>query len=174
MDGVGLVDEQAARATPWMFGGACEHVAALDQYQEHYQHYAEAPFFSQPCYGEAQPCDEQRYYYGEAQFCTWATPKDPEEPVTSYSTPFSTTPLNSWPVAATLQTPTLAPGSAVVIQGLTKLPAFNGRNGEVQSFDSESGRYNVLIELQGDCGARQIAKIRGEHLVAFPAPPPRE
>merc|ERR1711920_535301 len=57
---------------------------------------------------------------------------------------------------------TLAPGTPVVINGLQKLPAFNGLEGTVQSFDQESQRYNVLLTVPS-CG-RQWAKVKLENL----------
>eukprot|EP00930_Biecheleria_cincta_P035824 TRINITY_DN2461_c0_g1_i1.p1 TRINITY_DN2461_c0_g1~~TRINITY_DN2461_c0_g1_i1.p1 ORF type:complete len:264 (-),score=45.43 TRINITY_DN2461_c0_g1_i1:293-1084(-) len=61
-------------------------------------------------------------------------------------------------------------GSEVVIEGLTKFPAFNGLRGTVQSLDAETGRYNVLLASH-DGSAEQCAKIRGDNL-RLPVPPP--
>lgn len=49
-------------------------------------------------------------------------------------------------------------GAEVVIEGLIKAPGFNGASGTVQSWDAESGRYNVLLS-----GPRW-AKIKSENL----------
>jgi len=40
---------------------------------------------------------------------------------------------------------TLEAGTEVVIEGLLKCPTFNGLQGTVQLFDSQSGRYKILI-----------------------------
>lgn len=49
-----------------------------------------------------------------------------------------------------------APGTEVVIEGLTKYPGFNGLHGTVQSLDQETGRYNVqLSSADGSNGQRQ-------------------
>jgi len=62
----------------------------------------------------------------------------------------------------------LCPGALVVVEGLVKLPAFNGRSAVVQSFDEETGRYNILIASSGNC---QQAKIKKENLrVVLPCP----
>lgn len=50
-------------------------------------------------------------------------------------------------------------GADVVIHGLVKAPGFNGASGVVQSWDAESGRYNVLLTGQ------RWAKIKGENLL---------
>jgi hypothetical protein len=61
-------------------------------------------------------------------------------------------------------------GTEVVIEGLMKLPAFNGLSGVVQSWDEETGRYNVLL-----CSAvngRQWAKLKADNLRPAVPPPP--
>jgi len=55
-----------------------------------------------------------------------------------------------------------APGTEAVVEGLTKAPAFNGLSGVVQSFSTESGRYDILLALQD--GSHQLAKVKGENL----------
>lgn len=68
---------------------------------------------------------------------------------------------------ATMSQPTCLPsapfqlfplGAEVVIDGLVKAPMFNGAAGVVQSWDAETGRYNVLLAGQ------RWAKIKGENL----------
>jgi len=54
-------------------------------------------------------------------------------------------------------------GTEVVIQGLVKAPSFNGAWGVVQSWDAETGRYNVLLACAAINGQR-MAKIKGENL----------
>lgn len=62
---------------------------------------------------------------------------------------------------------TFPPGAEVIIDGLLKAPAFNGRQGVVQSLDIQSGRYSVLLS------DGQWTKIKGENLRWFaPLPPP--
>jgi len=62
-------------------------------------------------------------------------------------------------------------GTEVVIVGLTKCPAFNGLQGNVQSFDGDAGRYNVLLASH-DGSTGQYAKIKGENLQLEVPPPP--
>jgi hypothetical protein len=63
----------------------------------------------------------------------------------------------------------LAPGSTVVITGLVKAPAFNGRTGQVQALEQESGRYSVI--LSSATGGSQTAKIKRENLTRLCQPP---
>jgi hypothetical protein len=66
---------------------------------------------------------------------------------------------------------TLAPGTQVVIDGLLKLPAFNGLFGTVQSLDEETGRYNIL--LSSPAGGHKSAKVKGDNLLmVLQSPPP--
>jgi hypothetical protein len=65
----------------------------------------------------------------------------------------------------------LMPGTEVVIEGLSKLPAFNGLKGTVQCMDEESGRYNILLFCP--VGAHKFAKVKAENLlIVMPPPPP--
>merc|ERR1712014_176572 len=66
----------------------------------------------------------------------------------------------------------LVPGAEVVITGLSKLPAFNGLKGTIQSFDEETSRFSVLLmePIQG----HKWVKVKRENLEAVvPLPPPR-
>lgn len=56
----------------------------------------------------------------------------------------------------------LAPGTVVIINGLQKLPAFNGSTGAVQSFDQESGRYSILLATPA--GGHHSAKVKPENI----------
>lgn len=53
-------------------------------------------------------------------------------------------------------------GALVVVEGLTKLPAFNGLNAVVQGFDHTSGRYSIVLATAN--GACNQAKIKEENL----------
>jgi hypothetical protein len=64
----------------------------------------------------------------------------------------------------------LAPGTEVVIDGLLKAPAFNGQNGTVQSLDTETGRYNIL--LSSPAAGHKWAKVKRENLRMVLTPPP--
>lgn len=52
-------------------------------------------------------------------------------------------------------------GSLVVVEGLVKLPTFNGCSAVVQGFDDATGRYDVMLVSPGGC---QHAKIKQENL----------
>jgi hypothetical protein len=56
--------------------------------------------------------------------------------------------------------PDFLPGMLVVIEGLTKCAQFNGLAGVVQYFDSEAGRYEILL---ASCD-HQKAKVKTENL----------
>jgi len=58
-------------------------------------------------------------------------------------------------------------GMEVVIEGLSKCPAFNGVRGTVQSWDEQSGRYNILF-LSPVCG-HTTAKVKRENIRSVPA-----
>lgn len=61
-----------------------------------------------------------------------------------------------------------SPGALVVVEGLVKVPAFNGRSAVIQGFDEETGRYNILLASSGGC---QHAKVKEENLrVILPCP----
>jgi hypothetical protein len=49
----------------------------------------------------------------------------------------------------------------VVIQGLKKCPAFNGLTGTVQAFDTQSGRYSILLSYPID--GNKTAMLRREN-----------
>lgn len=66
----------------------------------------------------------------------------------------------------------LAPGTEVVIHGLTKLPAFNGLAGTVQCFDKEAGRYDILLPSPVGESRQRWAKVKREHLSAAAQPQP--
>merc|ERR1740121_173363 len=60
-------------------------------------------------------------------------------------------------------------GTQVVIQGLTKIPAFNGQSGIVERFDENTERYSVKLTTGGP-GIPKYAKVKGANLcVAAPA-----
>lgn len=63
-------------------------------------------------------------------------------------------------------------GTEVIIDGLTKFPAFNGLRGVVKSMDDASGRYNVLFLTPVGPGGHQWAKVKAENLRMAPALPP--
>lgn len=67
----------------------------------------------------------------------------------------------------------LSPGLEVVIEGLSKAPAFNGRHGIVNSYDEESGRYSIALSCTKGAGASQVAKVKPENLRLAVPPPPR-
>mmetsp|Transcript_65919 Transcript_65919/g.157630 ORF Transcript_65919/g.157630 Transcript_65919/m.157630 type:complete len:419 (+) Transcript_65919:100-1356(+) len=67
----------------------------------------------------------------------------------------------------------LAPGAEVEITRLLKLPDFNGLTGVIQSYDAESGRYDVLLNsATGTAGWRWV-KVKVENLIPRVPPPPR-
>jgi len=59
--------------------------------------------------------------------------------------------------------PAIHLGAEVVIDGLVKAPSFNGAVGIVQSWDAESGRFNVLLSPSNGCAHRN-AKIKADNL----------
>eukprot|EP00930_Biecheleria_cincta_P080760 TRINITY_DN691_c0_g2_i1.p1 TRINITY_DN691_c0_g2~~TRINITY_DN691_c0_g2_i1.p1 ORF type:complete len:296 (+),score=62.83 TRINITY_DN691_c0_g2_i1:51-938(+) len=57
-------------------------------------------------------------------------------------------------------------GSEVVVEGLSRCPAFNGSRGVALSYDAEAGRYSVCL------ANHQMAKIKAENLRSAMPPPP--
>lgn len=61
---------------------------------------------------------------------------------------------------------TLTAGTEVVIEGLSKLPAFNGLRGMLQSFDEQSGRYTISLEFP--VFGHKIVKVKRENFHLAP------
>merc|ERR1711972_107619 len=53
-------------------------------------------------------------------------------------------------------------GTLVVVEGLTKLPAFNGVSAVVQGWDEATQRYSIFL-VSAECGCQQ-AKVKHESL----------
>lgn len=53
--------------------------------------------------------------------------------------------------------------TSVIVVGLTNQPAFNGLRGIISSFDAESGRYNVQLDMGS--GKQRAAKLKPENLL---------
>lgn len=70
-------------------------------------------------------------------------------------------------VEASDDSPPLLPGACVVVEGLTKLPAFNGLTAVVQGWDEASGRYDIMLVT--GAGSQQ-AKIKSENLRLLTSP----
>jgi hypothetical protein len=62
-------------------------------------------------------------------------------------------------------------GTNVIIQGLSKLPEFNGLRGTIQSFDHEEARFKV--RLCKPSGGHKWVKVKRKNLnLNMPLPPP--
>merc|ERR1712025_1184942 len=59
--------------------------------------------------------------------------------------------------------PTWPAMTSVVVTGLTNQPGFNGLRGIISSFDTETGRYNVQLDMGP--GKQRMAKLKCENLV---------
>lgn len=65
--------------------------------------------------------------------------------------------------------PRIGIGALVLVEGLTKAPAFNGLSGVVQSWDETLGRYGILL-VSAD-GACHQAKVKEQNLrLVMPCP----
>jgi len=62
------------------------------------------------------------------------------------------------------QSPPLKAGALVLVEGLVKLPAYNGRSAVVEDWDEVTGRYSVLISCPSGC---QQAKVKAGNLRAI-------
>lgn len=68
----------------------------------------------------------------------------------------------------------IALGTDVIIQGLVKAPDFNGRAGVVQSFDYDTGRYNIHLNVPVGSAGHRWVKVKADNiLVQGPPPPPQ-
>jgi len=93
---------------------------------------------------------------------------------TGYDTP-TTCPSPSSAMATLLeeellpcQSLPLSVGALVVVEGLVKVPAFNGRSAVVQGWDEATGRYDILFASTDGC---QQAKIKEANLrMILPCP----
>jgi len=80
--------------------------------------------------------------------------------------PSAPPPLN----APSINLPRIPTGTEVEIDGLLRLPHFNGLVGVVQSFDPDTERYDVAV-LAADGSNTTRAKVKGVNL-RYRAPPP--
>merc|ERR1719321_2622077 len=65
--------------------------------------------------------------------------------------------------AMNMPPPTWPAMTSVVVVGLTNQPGFNGLRGIISSFDAETGRYNVQLDMGP--GKQRMAKLKCENLV---------
>jgi len=62
----------------------------------------------------------------------------------------------------------LSVGALVVVEGLVRVPAFNGRSAVVQGFDEATGRYSILLASSDGC---QEARVKEGNLrMVLPCP----
>lgn len=74
---------------------------------------------------------------------------------------WSTAPVS--PCDAAMEARMFVPGMHVAIHGLTKIPAFNGRNGIVERFDQATGRYSIRLTTGSSEGPKH-AKLKAENM----------
>lgn len=67
------------------------------------------------------------------------------------------------PCDAGMAAQTFLPGMQVIIYGLTKVPAFNGRYGIVEHLDQATGRYSVRLIMGGPSGPK-YAKLKADNM----------
>jgi len=68
--------------------------------------------------------------------------------------------------------PEICAGTEVEVEGLSRLPEFNGRVGVVIFWEQESGRYDVALrERTGVLNSRTV-KVKRENIRPLPPPPP--
>jgi len=88
----------------------------------------------------------------------------PALPPGIWATPVMVPVSSASPSMMSMERDALAPGTRVLISGLVKLPEFNGLRAVVQSLDTRSGRYDVLLDSAVGVAGQRIAKIRRENL----------
>jgi len=115
-----------------------------------------------------QCLEEEMFQLGEGSESDAQIPAEPAHdgvwPVSSY--------FQTAPASAPSSPDKILPGTQVIIQGLTKIPAFNGQSGIIERLDEVTGRYSVKLTTGGP-GIPKFAKVKGDNLcVATPLPPP--
>jgi len=78
-------------------------------------------------------------------------PSSPPTTLSSCSSPSTPPPPYEALLSVRAQSPrvrVLQPGAKVILQGLIKIPTFNGRLAVVESWDAEVGRYSVSVDSQ--------------------------
>eukprot|EP00931_Biecheleriopsis_adriatica_P037961 TRINITY_DN21775_c0_g1_i1.p1 TRINITY_DN21775_c0_g1~~TRINITY_DN21775_c0_g1_i1.p1 ORF type:complete len:469 (+),score=94.51 TRINITY_DN21775_c0_g1_i1:96-1502(+) len=140
VDGVGLMDERHVRHNQWIFNQAGPAVPL-----QGHQPYA-STLSTGPAPAPASAFDTQ----AASRNAMLST-----RPVAPSSA------LNATHTNAEVM---FAPGTRVMVHGLTKSPGFNGLSGVVESFDALCGRYDVLLTLQDGSGLNQLAKLKAENL----------
>merc|ERR1712216_256097 len=78
-------------------------------------------------------------------------PSSPPTTLSSCSSPSTPPPPYEALLSVRAQSPragVLQPGARVILQGLIKIPTFNGRLAVVESWDAEIGRYSVSVDSQ--------------------------
>jgi len=60
----------------------------------------------------------------------------------------------------------LGEGSHAIVQGLQKLPVFNGQVALLQGWDADAGRYSILLAAPSVPDSFQHAKVKPENLRA--------
>jgi hypothetical protein len=95
---------------------------------------------------------------------SWVASPGAEVEVTNAGHAADRTPVSSEQVAATSpeDSSPLPPGTDIMVQGLVRAPAFNGLVGKVQSFDQDTGRYSLLLQMRE--GGQQWAKVKRDNL----------
>jgi len=171
VDGVGLMEEGVVRSNPWVLNQARAPAPApppvpMPPQQPVFSTPPPFPHAAPPAYYAPPQAPPAQYAAPPAQY---AGPYQPQPPMPAapcapvFSQPvFSTAPPHARANAFASQA--LSPGTPVVVEGLTKCPAFNGLPGFIDSFDAVNGRYDVLLLLQDGSGSRQLAKIKGDNL----------
>lgn len=156
VDGLGLMDERVVRSHPWLLRPGGNPVAQSYPGQSPRSVFSTTPtppppppppcMVAPPCMAAAMPASLP----AEHVLHVLPTPAR-----TAYSDPEEVHAL-------------LAPGTQIVISGLTKNPSYNGLHGIVEVYDAVNDRYDVLLGLQnGSC--HQRAKLKAENLKLFAA-----
>jgi len=153
VDGVGLVDENVVRSNPWMLNKASMQTPQNSGFLSTQPQGAPAAPAGAAC-GGSMVLSTAPVSQGAGAQAHQASQGGPPGAQASQGSPV-------WAMPAT---PQIAPGMAVVLDGLTNTPHFNGLSAMVESYDAETSRYNVQLPIMDNFGAYQVAKIRPENL----------
>lgn len=157
VDGVGLVDENVVRSNPWMLNKASMQTPQNSGFLSTQPQGAPAAPAGAACDG-SMVLSTAPVSQGAGAQAHQASQGGPPGAQASQGSPV-------WAMPAT---PQIAPGMAVVLDGLTNTPHFNGLSAMVESYDAETSRYNVQLPIMDRrvsfCCAFEACKLPG-HVV---------
>jgi len=123
---------------------------------------------TQPAARVEQPAADMDAMTIASSTCGGSVPASPEPAMLGGSVHASPEPAKA---GEETQSQIFQAGDTVVIQGLTKIPAFNGQIGVVERFDEATSRYSVRL-INATQGMPKTAKVKADNLQSAEVPQP--